>query len=332
MSLNSAEIKLYAQQLGFVKVGIVPATALEAEGNLLQQWLARGYHGKMGYMERGAARRSDPRLLLPSVRSVISLAFNYHTSQQHTDEPEVGKISRYAWGDDYHDVLGGKLAELIAWFKQKDSTLEAKAYVDAGPMMDKAWAVRAGIGWLGKHTNVISREYGSWLFLAEILLNIELDYDQEVVADFCGSCTNCIEACPTEAIVAPYLLDASRCISYATIELKDKELPPSIAANLNNWIFGCDICQDVCPWNRFAQQTTETAFQPRSENLSPNLDELARLSATEFKQRYQNSPITRPKYEGFLRNVLAAQTDTRSVAEREETKTYSADNDDKTQS
>jgi epoxyqueuosine reductase len=305
MLLTSNELKEHALQIGFTKIGIARAEPLEQEGSLLREWLALGYHGKLGYMERGADRRSDPRLLLPSVKSIISVALNYYTPQQHEDDPQLGKISRYAWGDDYHDVLGEKLQQLLDWVKGRVPDVEAKIYVDAGPMMDKAWAVRAGIGWLGKHSNVITREHGSWIFLGEILLSLELEYDNNVVPDFCGTCTRCIDACPTGAIVAPYVVDSRRCISYGTIELKDPELPESMRSNLKNWIFGCDICQDVCPWNRFSHETEEERFQPRPENLSPALDDLLEISEEEFKERYRGSPIKRPKHAGFQRNVKA---------------------------
>ncbi|MEW6731666.1 MAG: tRNA epoxyqueuosine(34) reductase QueG [Acidobacteriota bacterium] len=322
MPITSQEIKEYSYQLGFAKVGIVRAEPLELEGGLLREWLAQGYHGKMNYMQRGVDRRTDPRLLLPSARSVISVAFNYYTPQQHTHDSEIGKISRYAWGDDYHDVLGERLLQLLDFIQEHEPYLEAKCYVDAGPMMDKAWAVRAGIGWLGKHTNVITREYGSWVFLGEILLSLELEYDDTIVPDYCGTCTRCIEACPTQAIIAPYLVDSQRCISYATIELKDEQIPAPIKDHLDNWIFGCDVCQDVCPWNRFARECEEERLQPREGNLAPRLDELLEISATEFKQRYQNSPITRPKYAGFLRNVQAVrdsvQTASQSLRDQED--------------
>jgi epoxyqueuosine reductase len=306
MAIGSSEIKDYAHQLGLTKIGIAPAAALHPEGEFLRQWLALGYHGKLGYMERGEQRRADPRLILPSARSVISVALNYYTPDKHQDDSEIGKISRYAWGDDYHDVLGEKLEQLLAWIKSQETDVEAKCYVDAGPMMDKAWAVRAGIGWLGKHSNVITRDHGSWIFLGEILINLELEYDNNPVPDFCGTCTRCLDACPTKAIVAPYVVDSTLCISYGTIELKDEQLPTAIEQNLKNWIFGCDICQDVCPWNRFARETDEERFQPREENIAPRLNELAEMSPAEFSQRYSGSPIKRAKHAGLLRNVKAA--------------------------
>lgn len=305
MTLTTTAIKAHAFSLGFTKVGIVPAEVLTLEGGLLREWLARGYHGQMGYMARGADKRIDPFLILPSARSVIALALNYYQPAKHIESPEVAKISRYAWGDDYHDVIGTKLQALVDWMRSQDSSLEAKSYVDAGPMMDKAWAVRAGIGWLGKHSNVITRDHGSWIFLAEILLNLTLDYDEEVIPDFCGTCTRCLDACPPQAIVAPYVVDAQRCISYGTIELKSETLPEPINSKLENWVFGCDICQDVCPWNRFAQESTEPSFEPRDYNINPLLTELADLTPAEFTDRYRGSPIKRTKHQGLLRNVQA---------------------------
>lgn len=307
MSITSKDIKDKALELGLTKIGIVAVKVLEEEKTLLQEWLALGYHGKMSYLARNADRSVDPKTLLPSAKSIIAVALNYYSPYKHSSDPSIGKISRYAWGDDYHDVLGKKLQMLLDWIKAQDPSTEGKCYVDAGPMMDKVWAVKAGIGWLGKHTNVITRDYGSWVFLGEILLNLELDYDTTIVPDFCGTCTRCIDACPTNAIVEPYLVDATRCISYGTIELKDPELPPLIANNLQNWIFGCDICQDVCPWNRFSRETIEEKFHPREGNVEPNLAELLEITPIEFKENFKGSPITRPKHAGFLRNIKAVQ-------------------------
>lgn len=317
MALNAAQIKAAAQALGFQKVGIVAAQSLHPEGQFLREWIALGYHGKMGYMERGAEKRADPFLLLPSAKSVIALAINYYNPTPHAQDDRLGKISRYAWGDDYHDVIGEKLKQLVVWMHSQAPELEAKMFVDAGPMMDKAWAVRAGIGWLGKHTNVITQDYGSWIFLAEVLVNLELEYDENVVPDHCGTCTRCLDACPTNAIVAPYVVDARKCISYATIELKDSEIPESIKPNLKNWIFGCDICQDVCPWNRFAKEGLEPQFQPRDGIIAPVLDELIQLTPQAFKERFTGNPITRPKHAGLMRNVNAVIETNREINNKE---------------
>jgi epoxyqueuosine reductase len=306
MKLRSEQIKQQARALGFNKAGIVAATALTAEGARLQQWLARGFYGEMGYMARDPAQRSDPRLLLPSAKSVVCVALNYFQPDKHSDDPAAGKISRYAWGDDYHDVLRDKLKTLLAWIQERAPEVEGKICVDSSPMMDKAWAVRAGIGWLGKHSNVITKEFGSWIFLGELLLSVELDYDSSIEPDHCGKCTACLDACPTGAIIAPYQVDGTRCISYGTIELRTEELPEPIQSNLQNWVFGCDICQDVCPWSRFSKDTQEERFAPRAGVIAPLLRELAELSQEEFSARFRKSPVKRAKVAGLRRNARAA--------------------------
>jgi epoxyqueuosine reductase len=305
MVLNSKEIKKQACDLGFNKVGIVPAAALTKESEDLREWLARGFHGRMAYMARDPQQRSDPRLLMPSAKSVVCAALNYYRPEKHMDGEEIGKISRYAWGDDYHDVLRDKLKILLAWIVERAPEVEGKICVDTSPMMDKAWAARAGFGWIGKHTNLITREFGSWVFLGELLLSIELDYDSYIEADHCGKCTACIEACPTQAITAPYQLDATRCISYGTIELREPELPEPIESNLENWVFGCDICQDVCPWSRFSKETDEARFTPRPGVIAPKLRDLIEMSQEEFSARFRQSAIKRAKLEGLKRNAEA---------------------------
>ena len=313
MNLSSATIKDQARALGFNKVGVVAATALTEEGAKLREWLARGFHGQMAYMARNPEQRSDPRLLMPSAKSVVCVALNYFRPDQHVDDPDTGKISRYAWGDDYHDVLRDKLKALLEWIQARAPEVEGKVCVDTSPMMDKAWAARAGLGWIGKHTNLITKEFGSWVFLGELLLSIELDYDSLVEPDHCGKCVACLDACPTGAIIAPYQLDATRCISYGTIELRDAELPEPIRSNLENWVFGCDICQDVCPWSRFSKQTEEERFAPRPGLVEPKLEELIEMSQEEFSARFRKSAIKRAKLAGLQRNVRAV------MAERENT-------------
>lgn len=305
MSLDSDKIKEQARALGFTKAGIVPATALTQAGAHLRQWLAQNFHGEMGYMARDPQQRSDPRLLLPSAQSVVCVALNYFRPEKHEDHPEVGKISRYAWGDDYHDVLRDKLRALLGWIQERAPEIEARICVDTAPMMDKAWAVRAGLGWIGKHTNLITKERGSWVFLGELLLSIELDYDSYIEPDHCGKCRACIDACPTAAIIAPYQLDATRCISYGTIELRGPELPEAIEGKLDNWVFGCDICQDVCPWSRFAKATEEERFTPRPGLTAPTLQELIEMSQEEFSTRFRKSAIKRTKLAGLRRNAEA---------------------------
>jgi epoxyqueuosine reductase len=257
----------------------------------------------MRWMERDPRQRTDPRLVLPTARSVVVVALNYYTPHQHTEETATGKISRYAWGDDYHEVVGGKLKSLLAWIKEQWPEAEGKPCVDIQPMMDKAWAVRAGLGWIGKHSNLITREYGSWVFLGELLLNLELEYDAVQMEDHCGSCTLCLEACPTDAIREPYVVDSNRCISYATIELRAPSIPDSVAANLEGWLYGCDICQDVCPWNRFEQPTTEARFEPRLGNVNASLSDILELSPETYNERFRLSAIKRAKLSGLQRNA-----------------------------
>ncbi len=301
------EIKLKARRLGFDKVGVAPAGALTEEGERLRHWLARGFHGQMSYMARDPRRRADPRLLLPSAKSVVAVALNYFRPDRHSDAPETGKISRYAWGDDYHDVLRDKLKSLLEWIRRRAPEVEGKICVDSAPMMDKVWAARAGLGWIGKHTNLITKEFGSWVFLGELLLSIELEYDSLIEPDHCGKCRACIDACPTQAIIAPYQLDATRCISYGTIELREAELPEPIGSNLNGWVFGCDICQDVCPWSRFSKETSEKRFEPREGVVEPRLREMIEMSQEEFSTRFRKSAIKRAKLAGLRRNALAVE-------------------------
>lgn len=298
-------IKRKGLELGFSKIGIARAEVLEEEGAGLREWLARGYAGTMSWMEKNPEKRVDVMKIVPNALSVVSLACNYYTPIQHSKSKENGKISRYAWGDDYHQVLLPRIQELVACIKHEQPGLQAAFYVDTGPVMEKAWAVRAGIGWLGKHTNVISREFGSWLFLGEIILDAPLEYDHQI-EDFCGSCTACIEACPTGAIVEPYVLDSNRCISYLTIEHKG-DIPGALKPRLENWAFGCDICQDVCPWNSFQQVTKEPGFLPRTGNVEPLLHDLENISADEFDKRFNKSPVKRTKKEGLVRNAKAVK-------------------------
>ncbi|HKX29796.1 MAG TPA: tRNA epoxyqueuosine(34) reductase QueG [Blastocatellia bacterium] len=318
MVLRSEEIKQRSREIGFDKVGIVPATALTEEGQRLREWLDRGFHGQMGYLARDPEQRTDPRLLMPSTRSVVCVALNYYRPEAHVDSPEIGKISRYAWGDDYHEVLRDKLKLLLAWVVERAPGVEGKICVDTSPMMDKAWAVRAGLGWIGKHTNLITKELGSWVFLGELLLSIELEYDDRPEPDHCGKCTACLEACPTQALIAPYQLDATRCISYGTIESRDPELAEPIKSGLEQWIFGCDICQDVCPWSRFSHETAEPRFEPRPGLVAPELPELLELTPEQFSTRFRKSAIKRAKLAGLQRNARAVlNRETRETREEE---------------
>jgi epoxyqueuosine reductase len=296
-------IKQRALSEGFEKVGIVPAERLDDAHDRLLAWLGRGYHGEMAWMARDSEMRSDPRKLFPAARSVVVVAMNYYTPAAYRDDPATGKVSRYAWGDDYHEVLNVKLSSLLKWIQEELPQVEGKVCVDIQPMMDKAWAVRAGLGWIGKHSNLITTEYGSWVFIGELLLSIDLEYETELVADHCGSCTLCIDACPTGAITEPYTVDSNKCISYATIELRDTELPHDVAENLEGWFYGCDICQDVCPWNRFQQNTDESRFQPRQGNVNVSLAEVLELTPEVYAERFRHSAMKRAKLSGLQRNA-----------------------------
>lgn len=305
MSSFTEKIRQKALEIGISKVGIVGAEPLSAEGEHLRSWLEQGLHGEMAWMEREPEKRSDPRVLFPPTKSVIVAAVNYFTPHEHIDAASVGKISRYAWGDDYHEIVKAKLGQLLEWIKAEQPGADGKVCVDTSPIMDKAWAVRAGLGWIGKHSNVITQEFGSWVFLGEILLNIELEYDTDLVPDHCGTCTMCLDACPTSAIVEPYVVDSRKCISYATIELRSDELPPEISENLEGWIYGCDICQDVCPWNRFEKPTQETRFEPRDGETSLDLASVDSMEHEEYVVRFRGSPIKRTKLAGLKRNAAA---------------------------
>lgn len=289
-----------AKQLGFNLVGFAQADLLDKESKKLEEWLDKGYQASMGYMGKNLYKRNNVREILPSAKSVISLGLNYYSPENYSNEINKGKISRYAWGKDYHLIIWQKLDELETMLKEIDPEFESLSYVDTGPVMDKAWAVRTGIGWLGKHTNVINPDYGSWFFIATIITNYEFDYS-EIISDHCGTCTACLEACPTKAIVDEYIVDANRCISFQTIENKD-EIPVGLKGKFDNWIFGCDICQDVCPWNqKFSQDTFVKEFYPKSKELT--YDEVMRLDNQTFKEKFGESAIKRTKVKGLQRNA-----------------------------
>lgn len=303
--ISAVNIKERALYEGFNKVGIAGASSLASEGRRLREWLARGYHGEMGWMARDVHKRIDPREIFPAARSVVVVALNYYTPHQHQQNPATGKVSRYAWGDDYHDVVKAKLTSLLAWIREQEPLAEGKVCVDIQPTMDKAWAVRAGLGWLGKHSNVITPEHGSWVFIGELLLNLELECETELIEDHCGTCTLCIDACPTAAITEPYVVDSNKCISYATIELRAPELPAEVEKNLSGWLYGCDICQDVCPWNRFEQPTAEERFAPREGNVNAELDEILELTPETYAARFRGSAMKRAKLPILQRNARA---------------------------
>lgn len=289
-----------AKQLGFDLVGFAKADLLEDETEKLQQWIDKGYHASMNYMEKNLHKRKNVKEILPNAKSIISLALNYFTDEHHSNDKDKGKVSRYAWGKDYHLIIWQKLDELETILKEIEPELEILSYVDTGPVMDKAWAVRAGIGWMGKHTNVINPDYGSWFFIATLITNYEFDYSKMIV-DHCGTCTACIDACPTKAIVQEYVVDSNKCISFQTIENKE-EIPVELKGKFDNWIFGCDICQDVCPWNhKFSQQSWIKEFHSLNKELTN--DEVLKLYDQTFKERFAESPIKRTKLKGLKRNA-----------------------------
>jgi epoxyqueuosine reductase len=299
-SANSNTIKLAAQTLGFLSCGISKADFLEDEAPRLEQWLNQGHHGSMSYMERNFDKRLDPRILVPGAKSVVSLLLNYHTDQKQKDD-QSPKISSYAYGKDYHFVIKEKLKGLLEIINREIGEVNGRVFVDSAPVMDKAWAAKSGLGWVGKNTNLISKKVGSFFFIAELIIDLELDYDLPV-ADHCGSCTACIDACPTEALIQPYQIDGSKCISYLTIELKDN-IPSEFQEKMDNWAFGCDICQTVCPWNRFATPHNEPAFNPHSELLQLTKNEWEEMTSEVFKKVFKDSAVQRTKFEGLKRNV-----------------------------
>ncbi|KAF0153002.1 MAG: iron-sulfur cluster binding protein [Ignavibacteria bacterium] len=300
MNITNEIVIHKAHELGFDLVGFAKADLLEEETSRLQKWLEKDYNASMKYMSLNLEKRKEINHILPSAKSVISLAVNYYTPFKHSDEIGTGKISRYAWGKDYHLIIWEKLSLIEEYLKNLDPTFESKSYVDTGPVMDKAWAVRSGIGWLGKNSNVINKEIGSWFFIANIITNCNFDYSFEI-ADHCGTCSACMESCPTNAIVQPYVVDANRCISFLTIENKN-EISLEFKGKLDNWIFGCDVCQDVCPWNKkFAEPTLLQEFHPKETNLV--LNNVINMSESEFKNKFETSPIKRTKLSGLKRNA-----------------------------
>ncbi len=310
----SAQIKTHSRDLGFHQTGIVRAENLSNEQQRLKKWLARGFHGEMNWMARNPEQRTDPRKLFPEARSVVVVALNYYTPAQHADNSASGKVSRYAWGDDYHEIVGDKLRDLLSWIKEQWPEANGKVCVDIQPMMDKAWAARAGLGWMGKHTNLITHEYGSWVFIGELLLNLELEYADEEVADQCGSCTLCIDACPTAAIVEPYVVDSRLCISHATIESRAPEIDKEVATKLEGWLYGCDICQDVCPWNQMTPATNESRFAPREGNVDAALAEILALTPDTYAKRFHRSAMKRAKLSGLQRNARALNRSDNSLS------------------
>ncbi len=291
-------IKTEAKKLGFLSCGISKAEFLEDEAPRLERWLKDGKHGKMIYMENHFDKRLDPRLLVPDAKSIISLLFNYYTPLDQLDG--APKISKYAYGKDYHHVIKDKLKQLFQIINNKIGEVSGRVFVDSAPVMEKSWAVRSGLGWQGKNTNLISKKAGSFFFIAELIVDLELEYDTPVT-DHCGTCTACIDACPTEALT-PYHIDASKCISYLTIELKD-QIPTTFKSKMDDWAFGCDVCQDVCPWNRFSKQHSEPLFNPSSEVINYTQKNWEEITHETFNIIFKNSAIKRTGFKGFKRNI-----------------------------
>lgn len=298
---NTQRIKNKTKDLGFFFCGISKADFLEDEAIHLESWLKRNYHGKMGYMENHFDKRLDPRLLVEDAKSVVTVLLNYYPENTQTDS-EAPKLSKYAYGEDYHFVIKDKLNELVAFIQKEIGEVAGRAFVDSAPVMDKAWAKKSGAGWLGKNTNIIHPKNGSFFFIAELIIDLELEPDGPI-KDYCGSCTRCIDACPTEAIAEPYMVDGSKCISYLTIELKDAILPNEFHGKMDNWMFGCDICQDVCPWNRFSKPHTENRFKPHDNLLHLTKNDWKDLTQEVFGDLFKNSAVKRTKFDGLKRNI-----------------------------
>ena len=299
-------IKSEAISIGFLSCGISKAEFLSEEAPKLESWLKSGFNGEMSYMERNFDKRLDPRLLVPGCKSVISLLFNYYTEKKAKKDHEP-KISSYAYGKDYHFVIKEKLRELLSRIKNLAGDVNGRVFVDSAPVMDKAWAKKSGLGWIGKNTNLISKKTGSFFFIAELILDLELEYDHPTT-DHCGSCTECIDSCPTNALATPYKIDATKCISYATIELKNN-IPNSFKDNMKGWIFGCDICQDVCPWNRFSKNHNEPSFEDKKNISNMSKKQWEDLTKEVFDKVFKESPIKRTGYSGIKRNINFAFSD-----------------------
>lgn len=298
----SQQIKEEALRLGFADCGFSKAEMLPEDAERLKIWLERGYHARMAYMANHFAKRTDPTLLVEGASSVISVIYNYYTSRQQAD-PNAPVLSKYAYGNDYHGVIKDKLYLLLDHIKSLDSRAKGRVFVDSAPVLDRAWARRAGLGWIGKNSNLISRSFGSFVFIGEIILNLELNYNKVPETDFCGSCTRCIEACPTHAILDNRTLDSEKCISYQTIENKG-DISPGLKGKLVNRVFGCDICQDVCPWNRKAVQHRDPDFEARPGLLELTRDEWSVLNKASYNQLFENSPVNRAGFDK-LKGTLA---------------------------
>lgn len=292
-------IKQEAKRLGFMSCGISKAEFLEEEAPRLEAWLNKNMQGEMRYMENHFDKRLDPTKLVEDSKSVISLLLNYYPSEKQIANSY--KLSKYAYGTDYHFVIKAKLKELLQSIQEEIGEVHGRAFVDSAPVLDKAWAVKSGLGWMGKHSNVLTQKVGSFYFIAELIIDLELDYDTPVT-DHCGSCTACIDACPTKAIVEPYVVDGSKCISYFTIELKDN-IPSEFKGKFDDWMFGCDVCQDVCPWNRFSKSHNEPLFNPHPELLTMTKKDWGEITEETFRKVFNKSAVKRTKFSGLKRNI-----------------------------
>jgi len=292
-------IKTEAKRLGFLSCGISKAEFLEAEAPRLENWLNQNMHGQMQYMENHFDKRLDPTKLVEGSKSVVSLLLNYFPSE--TQEQDSFKISKYAFGTDYHFVIKDKLKSLLHFIQDEIGDVHGRAFVDSAPVLDKAWAAKSGLGWIGKHSNLLTQQVGSFYFIAELIIDLDLEYDS-VTTDHCGSCTACIDACPTEAITEPYVVDGSKCISYFTIELKEN-IPTDFKGKMDDWMFGCDVCQDVCPWNRFSKPHREPLFNPHPELLDMTKKDWEEITEDTFRKVFKNSPVKRTKFSGLKRNI-----------------------------
>jgi epoxyqueuosine reductase len=297
---KSQFVKNTALQLGFDFCGIAKAVMLDEDARRLEHWLQKGMHGNMHYMQQHFDLRIDPTLLVPGAKSVVTLLFNYFPEiQQQSDL----KISKYAYGMDYHEVIKKKLHEFFALLKNKFGEINGRGFVDSAPVLERAWAQKSGLGWIGKNGNLINKKQGSFFFIASLIVDIELEYDDPIAKDYCGSCTKCIDECPTEAILPNKIVDGSKCISYFTIELKDALIPDKMKGKFDNWLFGCDVCQDICPWNRFSKPTQEAQLSPLSEVIEFNKKDWEELTEEQFKIIFKHSPIKRAKFDGIKRNL-----------------------------
>ncbi|WP_339623274.1 tRNA epoxyqueuosine(34) reductase QueG [uncultured Winogradskyella sp.] len=303
-SKYSKFIKAEAKRLGFLSCGISKAEFLETEAPRLEKWLKNNAHGEMRYMENYFDKRLDPTLLVEGSKSVVSLLLNYYPSE--TQNEDAYKLSKYAYGNDYHFVIKDKLKSLLHGIQDNIGDVGGRAFVDSAPVLDKAWAAKSGLGWVGKHSNLLTQQIGSFYFIAELIIDLELEYDH-ATTDHCGTCTKCIDACPTEAITEPYVVDGSKCISYFTIELKEN-IPTELKGKFNDWMFGCDICQDVCPWNKFSKPHSEPLFNPHPELLDMTKKDWEEITEDTFKKVFQKSAVKRTKFSGLERNIKFLKT------------------------